>query len=71
MITLAQAKAKLQSYLDAEERILAGQSHTFNGRSVTMANLADIQKGRAYWESKVAQLSGRRRSRVAMFGGRA
>jgi hypothetical protein len=69
-LTLSQAQETLQSYIDAERQILKGQSYTHNGRSVTMANLAEIQAGRKYWEKRVAEMSGRRKARRVMLGGR-
>lgn len=41
-------------YLAAETAILSGQSHSWGDRSLTMANLKEIQDGRAYWEQRVA-----------------
>lgn len=70
VITLVEAKETLQSYIDAERQILKGQSHTFNGRSVTMANLTEVQTGRKYWEKRVSELSGKRKARRVMLGGR-
>jgi hypothetical protein len=56
-ITLAQAEARLQNYLDAEEAVLTGQSYQIAGRQMTRANLAEIQAGIALWNSRVNQLS--------------
>lgn len=55
-ITLAQAEARLADYLTAEERVLAGQSYTINGRSMTRANLKEIQDGITVWDNRVKQL---------------
>lgn len=55
-LTLVQASSMLQRYLDAELEILDGKTVTFGGRSLTMVDLADIQKGRQEWERKVANL---------------
>lgn len=66
-ITLSQAESRLQSYLDAEEAILAGQTIEFNGRRLTRANLGEIQQGIDLWDARVKTLtnsaSGRGRSR--------
>ncbi|PTQ70361.1 hypothetical protein [Pseudomonas sp. GV071] len=62
-LTLVQARGMLQRYLDAELEILDGKSVTFSGRTLTMVDLADIQKGRLEWERKVATLQGAARGR--------
>lgn len=67
-ITLEQAQAQLQAYLDAELAVLSGQSYSIAGRSLTRANLADIQNGVKTWSSKVQELQnsvgGRGRART-------
>lgn len=55
-LTLVQAQRMLQRYLDAELEILDGKTVTFSGRTLTMVDLSDIQKGRLEWERKVNQL---------------
>jgi hypothetical protein len=40
-------------YIDAERKVLMGQSVTFRGRVLTRANLKDIREGRQEWERKV------------------
>ena len=62
------AAEMLEKYLDAEMAVLAGKSITFNGRSMTMENLAEIQKGRREWEQRVNQQAGRSAGRPS-FGG--
>lgn len=62
------ASAMLAKYLEAEMAVLAGKSITFNGRSMTMENLAEIQKGRREWEQRVNQQAGRAAGRPS-FGG--
>jgi hypothetical protein len=56
-ITVESAEAKLSEYLAAETKILSGQSCTFNGRMLTMANLAEVQKGIEIWNKRVQKLS--------------
>lgn len=56
-ITLADAEAKLTEYLSAETKVLSGQSYTINGRSMTRADLAEIQSGIDAWDSRVKRLS--------------
>lgn len=41
-----------QLYLDAEAKILKGQTVSFQGRSVSYANLKEIQDGRRYWQKR-------------------
>jgi hypothetical protein len=56
-ITKAQAEAQLASYLAAETAVLAGQSYDINGRRLTRANLAEIQKGIQLWNARVVRLT--------------
>lgn len=58
-LTLVQTQRMLQRYLDAELEILDGKTVTFSGRTLTMVDLADIQRGRQEWERKLAQLQRR------------
>ena len=56
---MSTATDKLQEYLDAETKVLAGQRVRLeNGgvmRDVQMADLAEIRKGVAYWRNEVAK----------------
>lgn len=67
-ITLAQAQARLDEYLAAEQAILSGQSYRIGERQLTRANLADIQLGIKTWDTRVGELaaktSGRSRAIV-------
>lgn len=56
-ITLVQAETQLAAYLEAETKVLTGQSYDFNGRSLTRANLAEISKGIELWNRRVKNLS--------------
>jgi hypothetical protein len=56
-ITADQAETRLQEYLNAESAVLSGQSCTINGRMLTMANLAEIQKGIEIWNRRAQKLS--------------
>ncbi len=47
---------RLQLYEEAEERILAGQSYTIGSRSLTRANLADVQKMISSLASQIASI---------------
>lgn len=59
MTPTQQAQSMVEYYLEAEQAVLEGQSFSKNGRTLTMANLAEIRKGREYWERRLQQLSGR------------
>lgn len=67
-ITLAEAESRLAAYLAAEEKVLLGQAYQIDGRSMTRANLAQIQEGIDLWNKRVQEISsratgsGRRRS---------
>ena len=49
------AKQKLQMWLDAMDAIATGQSYTIGSRSLTRANLNDIQSQIEYWSSIVTK----------------
>ncbi len=49
---MSTATEMLAKYLQAESAVLGGQSITFNGRTVSRADLAEIRKGRQEWEKK-------------------
>lgn len=51
------AQQMVDRYIEAELEVLAGKSVTMNGRTFTMESLAEIRKGREYWERRVAQQS--------------
>ena len=70
-ITLAQAEAQLASYLAAETAVLAGQSYSIGGRSLTKANLQFIQQGIEIWNKRVQSLSrsGKIRVRSGVYDG--
>ncbi len=56
-ITLAQAEARLEAYLAAEAKVLAGQKVSIDGQELTRANLDDIQRGVSTWDARVKNLS--------------
>jgi hypothetical protein len=65
-ITLAQAQAKLDAYLAAEEKILLGQKVEIDGQALTRANLEFVQRGVALWDARVKQLSAQSTGRGRM-----
>lgn len=72
-ITLAQAQAQLNAYIEAETSVLANQSYEIAGRKLTRADLQFIQQGIDAWNRRVIDLagkaSGRRRARTIVVGG--
>lgn len=56
-ITLTQAETQLAAYLEAETKVLSGQSYELHGRRLTRANLEEIQKGIDLWDRRVKDLS--------------
>lgn len=69
-ITLAQAQVKLALWMEADERVAAGQSYTIAGRSLTRVNASEIRDSINFWEAKVRQIesasAGRRRTRYVV-----
>lgn len=72
-ITLAQAEAQLALYLAAEAAVLAKQSYSIGGRSLSLANLEEIQSGIRIWNDRAISLSatatGRGRARTIVPAG--
>lgn len=64
-ITLAQAQAQLDKWLEADAAVAQSQSYSIAGRSYTRADAAVITAKIEYWSDKVAALSGRGRRGVA------
>jgi hypothetical protein len=56
-ITLDQAQRQLDVYLAASEAVARKQSYSIAGRSLTLADAADIQKSIEYWNALVQKLS--------------
>jgi len=67
-LTVALAQAQLDLYLDAERKVLSNQSYSLLGRTLTRANLAEIQAGIDLWDRRIKDLtakeSGRGRTRI-------
>lgn len=51
---MSQATDMLQRYIDAETRVLAGQSVSWGDRTLSRANLAEIRAGRREWQRAVS-----------------
>lgn len=60
-ITLAQAEAKLTTWMAAMDKIAVGQNYSIStgasSRTLTRANLAEVQQQVEYWDSKVKTLT--------------
>lgn len=63
-ITLAQAEAQLETWLDASTKVAAGQAVAINGRSLTRADARAIQQQVEFWDRKCKELSGSRKMAV-------
>lgn len=56
-VTLSQAETQLELWLEASTRVAAKQSYSIAGRSLTFADLADINAQIKYWNDQVIKLS--------------
>lgn len=56
-ITLATVEAKITAYSNAIDAVLAGQSYSIAGRTVTRANLKDLEAGLDFWVRKEQALT--------------
>lgn len=56
-ITLAQAEAKLTTWLDAEDKVASGQAYTIGTRSLRRADLAEVREQVKFWDGKVKELA--------------
>lgn len=64
-ITIDEAKANLQMWLEAERTVSTGQSYKIGGRSLSRVNLSDIAERIKYWRNEIDKLeSGRTGARV-------
>lgn len=55
-ITLAQAQARLDSWLEADAAVARNQSYSINNRALTRADAAQIRENIDYWQGKVNEL---------------
>ncbi|MBB4277035.1 DUF6148 family protein [Rhizobium mongolense] len=56
-INLEQAQAQLNLWLAASEAVAKKQSYSIAGRTLTLADAADIQRSIQFWDTKVQKLS--------------
>lgn len=54
---MATAQEMYEKYLEAEMKILKGQTVRMNNRLLTRADLTEVRKGRAEWERKLSRTS--------------
>lgn len=55
-ITKEQAEAKLQTWMEAEEKIASGQGYSIGDRRLTCADLYTVRGEIEYWDNKVKEL---------------
>lgn len=55
-ITKEQAEAKLQTWMEAEEKIASGQGYSIGDRRLTRADLNTVRGEIEYWDNKVKEL---------------
>ena len=55
-ITKEQAEAKLQTWMEAEEKIASGQGFSIGDRRLTRADLYTVRGEIEYWNNKVKEL---------------
>jgi len=56
-ITIAQAQAKLDGWMSADDAVQGGQGYTMGTRTLTRANAQEIRDNIIFWEKKVIQLT--------------
>lgn len=54
---LIEAQSMYTEYMNAERAALQGQSYSIGDRTLTRADLSEIQKGRQFWAAEVCALS--------------
>ena len=65
-----QAEAKLQTWMEAEEKIASGQGYSIGDRRLTRADLYTVRGEIEYWNNTVKELAVaelRRRNRMYRF----
>jgi len=67
-ITLAIAEAQLTESLAALSKVRNGQRVSLNGKDLTRADMAAIQKDVDYWDRQVSRLSRSGGTRVSQLG---
>lgn len=62
-ITLETARSMLSDWIDAERKVMSGQSYSIGGKSVAKASLSDIRVSVQYWSKVVKQLKRRKKGK--------
>lgn len=55
-LTLQQAEEKLNGWLDADTKIMSGQTVKFNDRLITRADAVEVRNNIDYWQKKCIEL---------------
>ena len=55
-ITIDEARANLQMWLEAEKAVATGQSYQIGTRRLTRASLSDITERIRYWRTELERL---------------
>ncbi len=63
MITIEYARQMLTEYLEAEKKILSGQSYRIGKQELTRANLTEVVKNRKDWQKILFDLENPLKSR--------
>jgi len=61
LIDLERAKRHLEAWLNAELAVSTGQSYSLGSRSLTRANLSEINKQIIFWRNEISRLEGKGR----------
>lgn len=62
-ITLEKAQTMLNGWLEAETKVMSGQSYMIGGKSVMKADLARIRESIIYWSKVVKQLKRKKKGK--------
>jgi len=57
-ITLAQAEAQLELWLNASTAVASGQSYSIGNRSLSRADAKEIRENIMFWDALVRRLDG-------------
>lgn len=55
-MTLAEAQAMLELWINAEKAVSTGQSYSIGGRSLTRVDMKEIREAQQYWEGQIYKL---------------
>lgn len=56
-LTATEAQTHLDAWLAANKAVAKGKTYSMNGRSLTLADVTEIQQQIEYWERRVEALS--------------